>query len=116
MKNAKGHSKGIPQSGQTRKLKLTRSQVEHVARLASLSLTKNEAIKFQKQLSDILRYVAQLEEIETTKVEPTSQVTGLENVFRKDEPSPSLPPEKALSGAKDKHNNYFKIKGIFNET
>lgn len=116
MKNVKVHSKGIPQSGQTQKLKLTQSQVKHVARLAGFSLTKNEVVKFQKQLSDILDYVAQLDEIETAKVEPTSQVTGLENVFRKDEPSPSLSPKEVLSGAKDKHNQYFKTKGIFDET
>ena len=100
----------------TQNSNLTKSQVRHVARLAGLILSEKEVVKFQKQLSDILDYVAQLDEIETTKVEPTSQVTGLENVLRKDKPSPSLSPEEVLSGAKGKHNQYFKIKGIFDET
>jgi len=98
------------------KSKLTNEQVKHVARLAGLSLSKKEITKFQKQLSDILDYVAQLDEVDTSKVEPASQVTGLENVFRDDKTTPSLPQEEVLSGAKEKYNNFFKIKGIFDET
>lgn len=93
--------------------KLTKDQVKHVARLAGLTLSKKEITKFQKQLSDILDYVAQLDEVNTSKAEPTSQVTGLENVFRDDKTTPSLSQEEVLSGAKEKHNNFFKIKGIF---
>lgn len=96
--------------------RLTKEKVKHVARLAGLTLTAKELVKFQKQLSDILDYVAQLDEVNTSKAEPTSQVTGLENVFRKDEPSLSLTQDEVLSGAKEKHNHFFKIKGIFNET
>lgn len=99
-----------------RKSKLTKEQVKHVARLAGLTLSKKEIAKFQKQLSDILDYVAQLDEVDTSKAEPTSQVTGLENVFRDDTTTPSLSQEEVLSGAKEKHNNFFKIKGIFDET
>lgn len=99
-----------------RKSKLTKEQVKHVARLAGLTLSKKEIAKFQKQLSDILDYVAQLDEVDTSKAEPTSQVTGLENVFRDDKTAPSLSQEEVLSGAKEKHNNFFKIKGIFDET
>lgn len=96
--------------------KLTKDQVKHVARLAGLTLSKKEITKFQKQLSDILDYVAQLDEVNTSKAEPSSQVTGLENVFRDDKTAPSLSQEEVLSGAKEKHNNFFKIKGIFDET
>jgi aspartyl-tRNA(Asn)/glutamyl-tRNA(Gln) amidotransferase subunit C len=99
-----------------KKSKLTKEQVKHVARLAGLTLNEKEVVKFQKQLSDILDYVAQLDEVDTSRVEPTSQVTGLENVLREDQPSPSLSQKEVLSGAKDQHNNYFKIKGIFDET
>lgn len=100
----------------SQKAKLTKEQVKHVARLAGLTLSEKEVAKFQKQLSDILDYVAQLDEVETTKVEAMSQVTRLENIIRDDKPSPSLSQKEALSGAKDKHNNYFKTKGIFDET
>lgn len=96
--------------------KLTKDQVKHVARLAGLTLSKKEITKFQKQLSDILDYVAQLDEVDTSKVEPASQVAGLENIFRDDKTAPSLSQKEVLSGAKEKHNNFFKIKGIFDET
>ena len=92
---------------------MKKKTVKHVALLASLKLSEKEIKKFQKQLSEILAYVDKLSELETKGVEPTSQVTGLENVFRDDEPKPSLSQDKTLSGAKEKHNNFFKIKPIF---
>jgi len=95
--------------------KITKSQVKHVAKLADLKLSGKEVAKFQKQLSDILDYVSQLNELDTKKVEPTSQVTGLENVFRRDELSPSLTQEEVLSGAKEKYNKFFKVKAIFED-
>lgn len=92
--------------------KLTEGEVVHVAKLAKLTLTPQEVKKFQKQLSDIIDYVNQLNELDTAGVEPTDQVTGLENVFRKDETEPSLTQKETLSGAKEKHNNFFKVKAI----
>ena len=98
-----------------RKSKLTQEEVKHVANLASLSLTHQELKKFQKQLSKILDYIEILKEIKTERVEPTSQVTGQENVFRKDEIEETLTQEEALSGTKDKHKGRFKIKAIFEQ-
>lgn len=92
---------------------LSKEQVEHVAKLADLKLTEKEAAKFQKQLSEILDYVRQLNKLDTKGVEPTSQVTGLENVFREDEPGPSLPQKEVLSGTKKRKDGFFKIKAIF---
>lgn len=66
-------------------MKLTRDQVEHVAKLARLGLSEKEIEKFQTQLSGILDYVELLNEVDTEGVEPTAQVTGLTNVKRKDE-------------------------------
>lgn len=63
---------------------LSKEQVRHVAKLARLELTDDEAERFSGQLSDILSYMEILEEVETDNVEPTSQVTGLTNVTRKD--------------------------------
>lgn len=63
---------------------LTRAQVQHIAKLARLALTDAEVDKFTKQLTDILGYVAQLNEVDTEGVLPTSQVTGLKNVMRED--------------------------------
>lgn len=64
---------------------LTRDDVLHVAKLAKLDLTSEEVAKFQGQLSKIVDYISQLSEVDTSNYEPTSQTTGLENVFRVDE-------------------------------
>ena len=66
-------------------MKLTKQQVQHVATLARIGLTDAEVTKFQTQLSGILDYVEQLNEVNTDGVEPTAQVTGLTNVTREDE-------------------------------
>jgi len=97
----------------TKNSKLSEDKVRHVAKLAKLELGANEIEKFQKQLSEILDYIEMLKEVETKDVEITSQVTGLENVFREDKVEKSLSQEEALSGAKNKHQGRFKIKAIF---
>lgn len=98
-----------------KKTELTKDQVRHVARLAGLTLSEKEVTKFQKQLSDVLDYVTQLDKVNTSKVEPTSQVTDLENVFRDDKTTPSLSQKEVLSNAPSEHNGFFKVKGIFKE-
>ena len=97
------------------KKNLSPQEVKHVAQLARLKLSQKELAKFQKQLSDILTYVDQLKAIKTKQVNLTSQVTGLENVFRDDQPDPCLSQKEALSEAKNKQNGFFKVKAIFEE-
>lgn len=89
--------------------------VSHVAKLANLPLKPQEKEKFEKQLTEILSYVEKLKEVDAKNVEITSQVTGLENATREDEATPSLSQEEALSGAKNKHNGFFKVKAILGE-
>lgn len=85
-----------------KKTKLTSEEVKHIARLASLNLSEEEVKKYQKELSETLDYIENLNEVDTKNTEPTSQVTGLKNVTREDESEPSL----------QTHNNFFKIKAI----
>ncbi|MBI2616987.1 Asp-tRNA(Asn)/Glu-tRNA(Gln) amidotransferase subunit GatC [Candidatus Gottesmanbacteria bacterium] len=94
---------------------LTTHEVSHVAHLARLGLSKEDLEKFQKQLSQIIEFVDELENVDTKGIEPTSQVTGLENVFREDEIKPSLSQEVVLSNAPRKHNGYFVVDAIFNQ-
>ena len=89
--------------------------VAHVAKLANLPLSEAEKKKFEKQLGETLEYVSQLNEIDTKGVEPTSQVTGLENVTREDEVKPSLTQEEVLKNAKSTHNGFFKVPAILDE-
>ncbi len=86
--------------------------VAHIAKLANLPLSDKEKNKFESQLESTLDYIEQLKEVDTKNVEPTSQVTGLENVTRDDSPRESLSQNDALSNTKDKHNGLFKVKAI----
>ncbi len=92
--------------------KLNEKEVKHVAKLARLNLTSQEVKKFQEQLSEVLDYIEVLKEVKTEKVEPTSQVTSLENVFREDRSQPSLGQKETLSGTKETYKGFFKIKRI----
>lgn len=86
--------------------------VSHVAKLANLPLKPIEKDKFEKQLLEILSYFEKLKKVDTKNIETTSQVTGLENVTREDETSPSLTQEEAISNSKSTHNGFFKVKAM----
>ena len=66
-------------------MQLTKEQIQHIANLARLELTEEELEKYGGQLSAVLGYIDQLQEVDTEGIEPTAQVTGLVNVFREDE-------------------------------
>jgi len=86
--------------------------ISHVAKLANLHIEKDEEDKFESQLSDILTYIERLNELNTTGIEETSQVTGLENVMDEDKTLPSLTQQEALSQANTKHDVFFAVKGV----
>jgi aspartyl-tRNA(Asn)/glutamyl-tRNA(Gln) amidotransferase subunit C len=91
-------------------MKLTKKDVFHVAKLAKLNLSVPEQKKFEKQLSEVIHYVSELNEVDTKNVEPTSQTTGLVNVLRRDsQKSESLPVEAVMSGTEKTYNNYFVV-------
>ena len=64
---------------------ITTDEVRHIAKLSKIKLTDADVEKFTGQLGNILDFFAQLQEVNTDDVAETSQVTGLENVYRKDE-------------------------------
>ncbi len=64
--------------------KISLEEVEYIAELARIELTEKEKRKFSDELSDVLGYVEQLQEVNTKNVDPVSQVTGLVNVVRED--------------------------------
>lgn len=63
---------------------ISRDDVQHLAQLSSLQLGDDEIDGLQTDIEHILEYVRQLSELDTTGVEPTYQVTDLENVWRSD--------------------------------
>ncbi|SIS65545.1 Asp-tRNA(Asn)/Glu-tRNA(Gln) amidotransferase subunit GatC [Salimicrobium flavidum] len=92
--------------------RISEDQVKHVANLARLSITEDEAKTFTKQLDDIITYAEQLNELDTEGVEPTTHVLDLKNVMRKDEPKDWIKKEDALKNAPDQQDGQFKVPSI----
>ncbi len=93
-------------------MKITRSEVEHVAKLARLELSDQEKEKLTDQLSNILTYVEKLNELDTKDAAPTSHVLDITNVMRDDAPGESLPQDRALSNAPEKAAGHYKVPRI----
>ena len=94
-------------------MRLTKDQVKHVAKLANLPLSDKEEELYSEQLSKILEYVDQLNSVDTKDVEPTFNVSGQENVMRKDETESSLQQEEVLQNASKKERGFFLTKVVF---
>ncbi len=93
-------------------MKLTDEEVRHIALLARLGISDAEVEKFRNQLSNILENMEILKQVDTTGLEPTSQSVALQNVFRPDEPKPSLPVAEVLANAPDQEDNSFKVNAV----
>lgn len=87
-------------------------RIEHIAMLARLELSEEEKQLFSEQLGSIIQYIDTLNELDTSDVEPTSHILPMKNVFRDDEPGPSLPREKALLNAPDSKDGFYRVPKI----
>ncbi len=88
---------------------IDREQVLHVARLARLRLTDDEAGRMAAELSSILGHVERISELDLEGVEPTSHVVEVANALRADVPHTSLEREVALAAAPDRTDDGFLV-------
>lgn len=89
------------------------SDVQKLAKLSALNLSEADAESLRVQLEDILAFVEQLNEVDTTGVEPTYQVTGLENVWRDDEIIDyELDRDALLKNAHESKDGQIKVKRV----
>ncbi|MEC3554249.1 Asp-tRNA(Asn)/Glu-tRNA(Gln) amidotransferase subunit GatC [Bacillus thuringiensis] len=86
--------------------------VKHVAHLARLAITDQEAEKFQKQLDAIVTFAEQLNELDTTDVKPTTHVLTMKNVMREDVLEKGLPVEEVLKNAPDHKDNQIRVPAV----
>jgi aspartyl-tRNA(Asn)/glutamyl-tRNA(Gln) amidotransferase subunit C len=86
--------------------------IEKVARLARIELSEEEKRTFGNQLEQILTHMEQLNQLDTTGVEPTSHAIRVSNVFREDEVKASVPQEEVLAIAPDDEMSHFKVPRI----
>ncbi len=88
-------------------MKLSQQEVEHVAHLARLHLSPEELGLMTRQLDTILSYVAKLDELDTTGVEPTTHAFAVTNALRDDIVTPSLSRSSALANAPQENGEAF---------
>ena len=104
-------------------MSISKEETEKIAGLARLELNKKEIDKFSVQLSGVLDNFKMLEKVKTTKVKPTSQVTGLHNILRKDNKVDNWKAdkdikknrEKLLKNAPKQEDGFIKVPGVFEE-
>ena len=95
---------------------ITLTDVEKLANLARLGINDEEKASLAKQMTEILTYVKQLDAINTDNVEPTSQVTGLVNVYADDEVVVSeITRDELLSNAPQQEKGFIKVKSVLDD-
>jgi aspartyl-tRNA(Asn)/glutamyl-tRNA(Gln) amidotransferase subunit C len=84
-------------------------KLDHVANLARINLTAEEKERYSAQLSDVLKYIEQLNEVNVEGVEPTAHAFPVVNVWAEDIPEPGLSVEDALRNAPEKRDNMIVV-------
>ena len=93
--------------------KISAAEIRKLAVLSRLRLSDKEIEHYQNDLSAILSYVQILQDVDVNGLEPTSQVTGLTNVMRNDEPIDyKVRPDELLKNAPATQDHQFKVKRI----
>jgi aspartyl-tRNA(Asn)/glutamyl-tRNA(Gln) amidotransferase subunit C len=91
---------------------ISKEEVKHVAHLARLAITDEEAEKFAGQLAAITNFAEQLNELDTTNVAPTTHVLPLVNVLREDKSIPGLDRDKMLKNVHEHEAGQVKVPTI----
>lgn len=95
--------------------RISREDVQHVARLARLEISAEDLVRMQAELSNILAYIDKLRSVDTAGVPPTLHAVPLTNVMREDEPRPSLPLADMLANAPEAAGDFFRVPRIVEE-
>ena len=93
-------------------MSLTADDVRKVAHLARLELSDAEVETMTRQLAAIVAYVDQLTQVPTDGVEPLAHALDVSNVFRADEPAPSLPVDEALANAPQRKGDFYRVPAV----
>jgi aspartyl-tRNA(Asn)/glutamyl-tRNA(Gln) amidotransferase subunit C len=94
---------------------LSRDDVAHVARLARLDVTEAELERFTEQLGAVLEHAADVATLDTAGVPPTAHPLELQNVFRADQPQPSLDRDEVLAMAPAAEGGRFRVPRILGD-
>ncbi|MEX2033515.1 MAG: Asp-tRNA(Asn)/Glu-tRNA(Gln) amidotransferase subunit GatC [Candidatus Colwellbacteria bacterium] len=87
--------------------------IKYFAKLARIKLTGEEEERFSKDLGEILDHFKQLQEVDTSDVQPMTGGTGLRNVFREDEPRESRLDRTGVEQFPEKKDDYLRVPKVF---
>lgn len=90
-------------------MKISRDDIKTIARLSRLEVSEENMPQLEKELSDILSYVEQLNELDLDGVETMAHAVPLQNVLREDQVKPSIDHDKTLSTAPVEDDGYFAV-------
>jgi aspartyl-tRNA(Asn)/glutamyl-tRNA(Gln) amidotransferase subunit C len=91
---------------------LSADEVRWVAHLARLELTQADLEIMTRHLQSIINYIDQLQQVNTANVEPLTHPLLIQNIFRDDNPVPSLPVDAALANAPGRRGNFFAVPAV----
>jgi len=93
---------------------ISKQEVQHIAKLARIAITKKKEEKYEKELSSILDYFDLLKKVDVKKVEPTSHSFSVKNVFREDlaKKQAKEKNDKLLKAMSEKKGRYLKVKSV----
>ena len=91
---------------------LSADEVKHVASLARVGLNEEDLEKFSYDLSSILDWIKQLEEVDVSGILPTAHIIGMNNVSREDMISEFIEREKIIALFPESKNGYDKVKSV----
>ncbi len=91
---------------------ISREEVKHIAGLARIGLDEKEIEKFSGELSSILDWVNQLEEVDVAGVEPAAHITGIDNVMREDKAGEFNTKTGIINLFPERKDGYDKVKSI----
>ncbi len=96
-------------------MNINKEHIEHLANLARLGITEEEKEKYAEQISSVLDYFTELNELNTDNVEPLTHVFELENVVRPDKEVRTVEADKVLAEAPELEKKQVKVKAVFDK-
>ncbi len=90
-------------------MKLDKNTVKRIADLSKLEFTSDETTAILKDMNQMLEFIDQLKELDTTNIDPLIHMTEDENILREDDAITGASQQEALKNAPSKDSTYFKI-------
>ena len=95
-------------------MEISKEEILHIAKLASLKIKEEEIEEYRKNLQDILNFAKTIDSVDTDNLEETNGATTNINFLREDEVKEFEDKEKLMQNAPDQENNMFKIPKVLN--